>query len=179
MVKQLREKGVEAYFYHGSAISSVCIGTWPADAIKEQDIDGSHAVADQDDAMLITDTPLPARYQNARLKTSDGQRLIPYAQRTDIVDKSLIATLHDYPYHYVNYEATSKKVKNADGAMVDRISPSFLIKVPHEAPSLLNGGAAGVGGFLNPDNAAPPGALQPVNPTRTPAGAGRLRGIGQ
>jgi hypothetical protein len=178
MVKQLREKGVEAYYYHGSAISSVCIGTWPADAIKEQDIDGSHAVADQDDAMLITDTPLPARYQNARLKTSDGQRLIPYAQRTDIIDKSLIATLHDYPYHYVNYEATSKKVKNADGAMVDRISPSFLIKVPHEAPSLLNGGG-GVGGFLNPDNAAPPGALQPVNPTRTPAGAGRLRGIGQ
>jgi hypothetical protein len=177
MVKQLRDKGVEAYYYHGSAISSVCIGTWPADAIKEQDIDGSHAVADQDDAMLIVDHPLPARYQNAHLKTSDGQRLIPYAQRTDIVDKSLIATLHDYPYHYVNYEATSKKVKNADGKMVDRISPSFLIKVPHEAPSLLNGG--GVGGFLNADNAAPPAPVAPVNSNRTPAGAGRLRGIGQ
>ncbi|MDB5323899.1 MAG: hypothetical protein JWN40_5530 [Phycisphaerales bacterium] len=177
MVKQLREKGVEAYYYHGQAISSVCVGTWPADAIKGQDIDGSNAreAASQEDAILVVDSPLPARYQNARMKTNDGQRLVPYVQRTEIIDKSLIATFHDYPYHYVNYEALSKKVKTDEGKMVDRISPSFLIKVPHEAPSLLNGGG-GVGGFLNP-NGAPP--VAPADPSRLPAGAGRLRGIGK
>jgi hypothetical protein len=176
MVKQLREKGVEAYYYHGHAISSVCIGTWPADAVKGQDIDGSTAydAASQEDAIMVSSDPLPARYQNARMKTNDGQRLVPYVQRTEIVDKSLVATLHDYPYHYVNYEALSKKVKTDEGKMVDRISPSFLIKVPHEAASILNGG--GVGGFLNP-NGAPP--VTPVDPNRAPAGAGRLRGIGQ
>jgi hypothetical protein len=175
MVKQLREKGVEAYYYHGPSTSSVCVGTWPAEALKEQDIDGSHAVADQDDAMLITDRPLPARYQNARMKTNDGQRLVPYAQRIEILDKSLTATFNDFPYHYVNYEATAKQEKTAEGKMQNRISPSFLVKVPHEDASVLNGGG-GVQGLLNP-NGAPP--IAPVDPNRPPAGAGQLRKLGK
>jgi hypothetical protein len=152
----------------------VCIGTWPAEALKEQDIDGSRAIADQDDAMLVTDHPLPARYQNARMKTSDGQRLVPYAQRIEIIDKSLNATFNDFPYHYVNYEATSKQEKTADGKLQNRISPSFLVKVPHEDASVLNGGG-GVQGLLNP-NGAPP--IVPVDPNRPPAGAGQLRKLG-
>jgi hypothetical protein len=176
MVQDLRKKGIEAYFYHGPSMSLVCIGTWPADAVKQQDIDGSEAIADPDDAMLITDRPLPARYQNAKMKTRDGQRLVPYAERIEIVDKSLSATFQEYPYNYVNYEAQAQQVKNAEGKLETRVAPSLLVRVPHEdagagAPGL------GSGGLFNQTGA--PGAAPADAPRpQRPAGTGRLRGLG-
>jgi len=142
MVKEMRAKGIPAFFYHGPSISSVCVGTWPADAVKQQDIDGSHAAADQDDAVLVSPVPLPDRYKNAKMKTADGQRLVPYAQRVEIADPSLTATFKEYPYHYVNYEAMKKKVKTVDGTMQDRIAPSLLVTIPRDAQDAVNNNTA-------------------------------------
>jgi hypothetical protein len=178
MVKDLRGRGIEAYFHHGAAISCVCIGAWPADAVRQQDIDGSsaaQAASDQDDAILVSNAPLPARYRNVNMKTADGQRLVPYAQRVEIIDPSLLATMRDYPIHYVNYEAMKKQVKTVDGKMADRISPSFLVKVPRDDVSVLGNGANGANGFLNPTGMP---AAPPQDSTRQPAGGGRLRGLG-
>jgi len=175
LVQELRNKGVDAYYYHGQSMSVVCIGTWPADAVKQQDIDGSEAIADPDDAMLISSTPLPSRYQGAKMKTRDGQRLVPYAERIDIADKSLAATFKEYPYNYVNYEAQAKQVKTAEGKIETQIAPSLLVRVPHEDPGA---GAVGTGsdGLFNATGAP---SAPPVDTTRQqPAGAGRLRGLG-
>ncbi len=171
-VKDFRSKGVEAYYYHGASVSSVCIGAWPAEAVKAQDVDGSHYIGEQDDTLLVTDAPLPARYKGARMKTADGHRIIPLAERVEIADPSLKAVFQEYPYHYVNYQAYSKKVKTEDGTMKERVSPSFLVKIPRAAPSVLNGTAAP--NFL-PN---PSGGDRAIDPARQPAGTGRLRGLG-
>jgi hypothetical protein len=172
MVQELRNKGVDAYYYHGPSMSLVCIGTWPADAVKQQDTDGNKAIADPDDAMLVTSTPLPSRYQGAKMKTKDGQRLVPYAERIEILDKSLSATFKEYPYNYVNYEAQAKQVKTAEGKIETQIAPSLLVRVPRED---LGAGAPGTGsGGLFNQTGAPP-----VDSTRQqPAGTSRLRGLG-
>jgi hypothetical protein len=171
-VKELREKGVDAYFHHGQAVSSVCVGLWPEDALKRQEMDGGSAVVDADDAMLITQEPLPAKYQKAKMRTSDGQRLVPFAQRIEIADKSLDAVLKEYPYHFVNYEAQARKMKAADGSTQMVPSPSFLVKVPRDQSGGMNAAAAGGGGLLSPGNG--PGGLAP---TRSAPVGGRLRGL--
>jgi hypothetical protein len=180
-VKDLRAKGVEAYYYHGQTISSVCVGAWPRQAVKEQDVAAGQAV-NEDDAVMVSNVPLPERYKNARLKTADGQRLVSYAQRVEIADPSLSATIKQYPQHAVNYEFHSRKVKAEDGKVVDVPDPSFLVIIPREEPSGLSdtgGGAAGQGvqGFLNPSGNRTNAAERAAEPT-LPAGAGRLRGLG-
>jgi hypothetical protein len=175
MVQELRNKGVDAYYYHGPSMSLVCIGTWPADAVKQQDTDGGEAIADPDDAMLVSNVPLTSRYQGAKMKTRDGQRLVPYAERAEVVDKSLAATFKEYPYNYVNYEAQAKQVKAADGKIETQIAPSLLVRVPRTDPGA---GAPGTeaGGLFN--QTGTPGAA-PVDSTRQrPAGTGQLRGLG-
>jgi hypothetical protein len=142
-VKELRAKGIEAYYYHGNTISSVCIGAWPATAVKEQDTDMREAQVNQEDALFVTDVPLSDKYRHARLNTRDGQRLVSYAQRIEITDQSLTATLQQYPEHCVNYEARSRTVKQADGTKKEVVSPSFLVKIPG-AEEREYGGGAGV-----------------------------------
>src|SRR5207244_4483730 len=39
-VEALRKQGIPAYFYHGESISSVCVGAWPASAVRTQVTDG-------------------------------------------------------------------------------------------------------------------------------------------
>jgi hypothetical protein len=178
-VKELRAKGVEAYYYHGNTISSVCIGAWPASAVKEQDTDMREAQVNQEDALLVTDVPLSNKYRNARLSTRDGQRLVSYAQRIEIADPSLNATLREYPEHCVNYEARSRTVKQADGTKKEVVSPSFLVKIPGaEAREYGEGGGLVGGGdrtifepFSNPNGR---GAAA----SRQPAETQGLRGLG-
>jgi hypothetical protein len=171
-VKELREKGVNAYYYHGNAVSSVCIGAWPEDALKRQEMDGSRAVVDEDQAMLVSQEPLPAQFKNAR--TNDGQRVVPFTQRIEIADRSLKATLDEYPYHFVNYEAQAREVRTAKGK--ERVpQPSFLVKIPRDAAAVMAGGGNnGARGLLSPGQGIP----APASSTQQPAGGGRLRGLG-
>ena len=177
-VKEMRAKGIPAYYHHGQAVSSVCIGTWPKEALKSQDMDGSRAVVDEDQTMMVTDMPLPAKYQNAKLTTKDGQRLVPFAQRIEIADQSLKATLEQYRYHYVNYEAQARQVQTVSGKVEKVIVPSFLVKVPNaDSPGTAAAGGDGAGGersLLSPGRMPPP----PPTSTQQPAGGGRLRGYG-
>jgi hypothetical protein len=165
-VRELREKKIEAYYYHSDTISHVCVGSWPANAVKEQDVDKGEAV-NPDDAVLVSSDPLPAKYGRAKLRTDDGQRLVSYSQRIEIIDPSLLATMREYPYHSVNYKVFKREVKGADGKMHEVIDPSFLVVIKREDPSMLNGG--GVADFLK---SSPP----PMNANR-PTGGAKLRGI--
>jgi hypothetical protein len=172
-VRELREKGIIAFYYHGNAVSSVCIGAWPEDALKRQEMDGSRAVVDEDQAMLVSQGPLPAQFKNAR--TKDGQRVVPFTQRIEIADSSLKATLDQYPYHYVNYDAQSREVRTASGKVERVPAPSFLVKIPRDPNAVVAGGGnGGARGLLSPDQRMP----APVNASQQPAGAGRLRGLG-
>jgi hypothetical protein len=170
--KDFRAKGVEAYYYHGQTISSVCIGAWPKQAIKAQDTDQGEAT-NEDDTVMVSNVPLPARYKNARMQTADGKRLVAYAQRVEISDPSLQATFDKYPEHAVNYEFQTRKVKVADGSQQDVPTPSFLVIIPRAQPSALSGNGM--------QNAAPPNGPATqwrASDSNVPAGAGRLRGLG-
>ena len=172
-VKDMRSKGIEAFYYHGQTISSVCVGAWPRHAIKEQEVDSGEAT-NEDDAVMVSNVPLPARYKNARIKTNDGKRLVSYAQRVEIADPSLQATFRQYPEHAVNYEIHTRKVQAADGTQHDVVTPSFLVVIPRAQPSALSGN--GMQNMTNPggDGSA---AWRSSEPS-LPAGAGRLRGLG-
>jgi hypothetical protein len=170
-VKDLRDKGVEAYYYHGETISSVCVGSWPRQAVKQQESDSGRAM-NEDDAVLVSNVPLPARFKNARLRTADGKRVVSYAQRVEIADPSLQATFNQFPDHAVNYEIQRRKIKDDDGKVHDVSDPSFLVVIPRPEASALSGNGLqnfnGVGNGMAPR----PGS------DNTPAGAARLRGVG-
>jgi hypothetical protein len=169
-VKELRAKGVEAFYYHGDSISSVCIGAWPRTAIKEQDDDKGRSVSSNDDVLVSAD-PLPERYRNAKGMTSaDGHKIVPYAQRVEIADPSLQATMTEYPNHWVNYQMYSTKRKNKDGTEREVLSPSLLVVIPRQEPSALSGGDAMPG--VASEVVGPP----PVDPMRQ-RGTGRLRAL--
>ena len=100
--------------------------------------------------MLVSNVPLPAGTRTPGLKTADGKRLVPYAQRVEISDPSLQATFDEYPDHAVNYEYQSRKVKVADGSQQDDADAELPGRViPRSQPSALNGNAM-------QQNAAPP-----------------------
>ncbi len=177
MVKDFRSKGIEAFFYHGESISSVCIGAWPVDAVKQQDQDKGRAVDTEDDIVVSSD-PLPEKYEKAKMTSKDGHRIRAYSQRIEIADPSLKAMMAQYPEHYVNYDLYLATVRTTDGTNKKVPAPSFLVKIPGAEDALLNGGVRGgesaTPGLLNQIGPVP---VPPTDPMRQP-GTGRLRGLG-
>jgi hypothetical protein len=172
MVKQFRAKGVEAYFFHGESISSVCIGAWPADAVKQQD-DGAGRAISPEDNVLVSSEPLPENFKKLRdIESKDGHKIRSFAQRIEIADPSLKAAMAEYPNHLVNYDLYASVVKTTDGTNKKLEAQSFLVKIPHAEDSGLNGGT--VPGLLNQVGPVP---VPPTDPMHQP-GTGRLRGIG-
>lgn len=165
-VKELRDKGVEAFYYHGATVSSVCIGAWPQNALREQEFDGSTATYfNEEDAILVSNSNLPPGIKQRNLRDPQGNKVQALTQQIDVVDKSLLAAMKEYPHHLVNYEPVGKQVRGADNKTKIVPAPSFLVKIPHPEASGL-GGAAG-GDFMR----------QPA-PTNRQPGTGTLRGIG-
>jgi hypothetical protein len=169
--KDLRDKGIEAYYYHGDTISSVCVGSWPQRAVRQQESDAGRAM-NEDDAVLVSNIPLPARFKNARLRTPDGKRIVSYAERVEIADPSLQAVLNQFPDHAVNYEIQRRKIKDDNGKVQEVTDPSFLVVIPRPEASALSGNG------LQNFNAAGNGVAPTRSTDNLPAGAARLRGVG-
>jgi hypothetical protein len=139
--------------------------------VRQQESDAGRAT-NEDDAVLVSNVPLPARFKNARLRTPDGKRVVSYAERVEIADPSLQATFNQFPDHAVNYEIQKRRVKDDDGKVHDVTDPSFLVVIPRPEASALSGS-----GLQNFNNAG--SGLAPQRPVdNTPAGAARLRGLG-
>jgi hypothetical protein len=172
LVKQFRAKGVEAYYFHGESISSVCVGAWPAEAVKQQDESAGRTVSPDDD-LLVSSEPLPERYQKLRdIESKDGHKIRSFVQRIEIADPSLKAAMAEYPAHMVNYDQYKTKIKTTKG--FEWIpSPSFLVTIPRAEPSGL-AGDAGMPGLLNQVGAP---TVPQQDPMHQP-GTTRLRGLG-
>jgi hypothetical protein len=149
-VKQFRAAGVPAYFYHGPAISSVCIGAWPREAVKEQDM--ASAQVDPDSAVLVLPDTLPkGMVIPNNLETPDGQHVQAVAPRVEVVDPTLQQAMKDYPYHAVNGEV-GRMITQPNGQQVESYNPSFLVPIPEKPASLLTDQSAG----MNPNASAMP-----------------------
>jgi len=123
-VKFIREKfKVDAYYYHGESVSSVCVGAWPASAVKAQKkADGAKVGADA--VPIVTPDYVP---QTAKPRSFDGKPGVVMSGELDIIDPSLKAMMEKFPQHETNYE--SKVAKAADGREVP-MEPSFLVEIP-------------------------------------------------
>jgi len=121
----------------------------------------------EDDAVLVSNIPLPARYKNARMRTNDGKRIVSYAQRVEIADPSLQATFNQFPDHAINYEIQKRRIKGDNGKMRDVTDPSFLVVIPRAEASVLSGG--GMQNFNNAGNGVAP--RDEVAPRDAAAGA--------
>jgi len=170
-VRDARKQGVEAYYYHGPTASSVCIGSWPKDAVREEVVrddpgDPGRIVApDSKHDVVVLPQPLDPGMQ---IRNRDGEQVRELTPRTEIVDPSLLATMAKYPNHAVNGDVFVDRVPDptTPGKTIEVPKQSVLVPIPHETASLLR------------QDAPPPTMVAPTTPSATP-GAGKLKSIGQ
>jgi hypothetical protein len=157
-VKDLRAHGVEAYYHHGDVMSFVYIGSWPRDAVKQQQ-ETSAKSNDPNQPLMVMSGPI-AGAENAQFQTRDGRKMKVVMPKLEIVDPILKQTAEQYPYTYVNGEGMGRKVTKVDGSTTVVAYPSYLVQ-------------------LRPDTNAPSAdksdSQEPPPPTSEVPGLGGLR----
>lgn len=180
-VKALREKGIPAYFYHGDSISSVCIGVWPANAVKRQngaDAQGNASAANAQQPFFVSNTELPRGMVPLDEHHNPVRTLAP---KVEILDPKLYETIQQYPSHQINSELTLRKVKNPKTGAVEMVpEPSMLVLVPEPKEESLD---AIQQQLLQNQNALPtltppPSALGTDQPLPPQKGVGKLKSAG-
>jgi hypothetical protein len=177
-VREARAMGVEAYYYHGTVGSSVCIGAWPLEAVRAQEADAARA-SDPNQPILVA--PAGARI-DPNLRDAQGRRVKVFQPRLDPVDPTLIAAMQTYTTYAMNGFESGQRVRDPRTGQ-ERFVPDRpqLVEIPKREPSLLAGPTAAPGSqqVTAPTvQAAPVPPPQPRPPVRTAApGAGRLRSI--
>ncbi|HEX4792536.1 MAG TPA: hypothetical protein VH370_02025 [Humisphaera sp.] len=133
MVGDLRKAGYTAYYFHGDTISSVCVGTWPRSAVREQGMRDDAHTADPSQPLLVLSDKIPTGI-NPITYDKEGNRVLIEGLQLDIVDESMKKTIADFPYHFRNGQYMGKM---ANGTTVR--DPSFLVYVPHDQATLSVG----------------------------------------
>lgn len=151
-VRELRAQGEEAYYYHGPVISSVLVGAWPREAVKEQGTgldakgesrDDAHTIDPTQPLLVFTGDQAPDNVARDVREPGTGKRMAVMGMKLEIQDKALEAKIKKFPTHSVNYEVHG--TKSGDQVFPD---PSFLVIIPHDEAdagsdnSLLTAGPA-------------------------------------
>lgn len=170
-VREARAMGIEAYYYHGDSISSVCIGAWPKTAVRQQGQDNVAHTDSPDTAMIVVNDVVPPGFlDNAH--DPEGHPVQVFAPKLEIIDPTLKAAIAKYPEHAVNgyvYEH-----QDASGKPIP--TPSFLVQIPHR-DNLLNGGDDN--GDASGTAAAPGDQPTGTTPDGEDTSLGKLRTIGE
>jgi hypothetical protein len=128
-VREARKQGIEAYYYHGETVSSVCVGAWPEGAIRyvspTNDVHKSVIVNQPVIADPSQATPMSADQQRERARKANAEVV---QGKVEVVDATLLATMKQYPSHAVNGMQT---VKSINGQTIP--DPSLLIRIPAPA----------------------------------------------
>jgi hypothetical protein len=170
-VRELRAAGFQAYYYHGTTISSVCIGLWPKEAVnfpEEDQVGVSERHMNDPSYRLIVDTV--GMSPDDLQKQLKGQRNVGVVRAVqDIKDESLRQMAIDFPHH-VNYEPEFLEFIDEKNQTITIPKPGIIVKVPHDQPGE---GAAN----------APPPDTRLIDPNAGGNGINdlrsRLRSIGQ
>jgi hypothetical protein len=165
-VGEARKMGIEAYFYHGETASSVCIGAWPEEAVKEQETDMS-AARDAAGSVLVSNTPLPEEW----IPRNTGGPITVLQPVVEPLDARLIAALRQYPFHAVNGYYTHAKT-DATGNVI-WADPSFLVKLPHAVYSKSRESQPSSNDAPNSAYVVPPSILSGQSPQ-----GGKLKSVG-
>lgn len=167
MVRQLRQHGEKlAFYYHGPTASSVCIGAWPRDAVREQTSADAHALR-ADQPIVVFNDVLPPNVSADVREPGTGKRMVVEGKKLEYNDPQMQEKAKEYPVHSVNYE-----VRGFDRDGKKFPDPSVLVIVPHdegsggEDDSMLTGGPQ-----------RQPAVQSPPRPQDTPPGDSALRSI--
>ncbi|MGD0390555.1 MAG: hypothetical protein ABSC42_16540 [Tepidisphaeraceae bacterium] len=129
-VREFRAHGIEAYFRHGPATSEVYIGSWPRQAVREQD--SSVAQSDDPNQRLLVVPALPRGVDADKIYDSQGRKMKVVMPNLQIVDESLKRATEQYPYYYVNGEVMGRRTQMKDHTWQTIPWPSYLVQVPHD-----------------------------------------------
>jgi hypothetical protein len=173
VVREFRNRGIEAYYFHGETISSVCIGAWPQEAVKRQERpDAGTAADDPDRPIIVTNQQLPPNV-SPDLMDKEGHHLQIEAPKLEVLDPTMAKAIRDYPAHAVNGENRERTAANGQKIL----DPSFLVLIPHsDAPPapLMTLPPVNITASNGAERATSD-ILDDVHPT--PAPRGQLRGI--
>lgn len=161
-VREARKMGVEAYYYHGQSVSSVCIGAFPENAVVKQQDDSARAIDPEAPLMVLgPGADVPDWMVRNMVDPKTGKQVKVLEQRVEIADPALKKAMQDYPHYAVNnYEDQVMVEDPATGKKFMQARPSFLVKIPHGPQSMLAGDQAPVveqPKLLNPGNTGPQG----------------------
>src|SRR5262249_43010325 len=158
-------------YFHGPAVSSVCIGCWPQDAIQKQEKGNAKdplAPAGQD--VLIN--PLGLQTPQPLLNQAAKKNVTVLQPELVINNPELKTAKAQYPQHFVNGQAEG--VRDAQGKL--HAKESMIVEIPPADTSPLVGG--------DPNIAPPPpagglDAIRPVSPSQgnSGPGTGRLKSV--
>jgi len=118
---------------------------------------------------------------NKDIQTRQG-RVRTVSPQLEVVDPTMLATMKTYPNHYRNGEAEGMNTKKGV-----QPKPSFLVKIPRRAGSILGGGDPSLAGSApargEPRQSDPFGMRQQPASDRRPApapapGYGKLPSLG-
>lgn len=172
-VKVLREQGVrDVYFYHGKVSSSVCIGAWPRDAVREQEMGGKGFVETEDasqEIMVFGQRFAPG--VSERIHNAQGRRVKAYAPRLDVADPTMLDTMRRYPLRAVNGYEIEREEKLRSGGTRKVKEPSLVIIIPRDE-SILNAPT-------RETQVDPLISLPTLGPGGSGQGGNRLRSLGQ
>jgi hypothetical protein len=170
LVRDWRNQGIEAYYFHGESVSSVCVGSYPEEALKKQDTDKGEVIDPTQPMMVINgDLPESLRRQfQTNLKDRDGNPVRVFVQKVEVVDPKMLEAFRLFPVHRYNYNEEFVQYRDPQtGQMKQYPKPCVIVPIPRkEAPATVQPGQAGT----RPDLLAPRGNQQQ---------GGRLRRIGE
>jgi hypothetical protein len=132
-VRALRSQGLDAYYHHGEVMSFVYVGSWPREAVKEQQ-EKSAKSDDPSQPLLVMSGPI-AGAENAQFQTKDGRKMKVIMPKLEIVDPGLKQMVDQYPYTYVNGEGMGRKVTKVDGTTTVVPYPSYLVQLRDDTTS--------------------------------------------
>ncbi len=168
-VRDARAAGIEAYYYHDETMSIVCVGTWPEEAVKKQEMKTAQT-ADPTAIPLLLNRPLPDNV-SGDMRDKEGNHVTIIAPKVEINDPTLAKAIQTYPNNAVNGEDHAVRAKN--GQLV--YDSSLLVQIPHADTSLdpivplTNVNAVG---------GANRAASDILDPTPSQRPAGKLRSLG-
>ncbi|MCC6424543.1 MAG: hypothetical protein IT447_13800 [Phycisphaerales bacterium] len=171
-VREARKEGIPAYYYHGASVSSVCIGTWPAEAVRRTM--PTPPDANPNDPVLVLDHAMPGL--PTEIEDKEGNTVRTLAPKIEVLDPTLLEVMKKYPYHYLNGAQMMRKIQDpATGTQREVYDPSFIVQIPHTGHTPLippSQAATNPPAQQTPSQPAPP--TPPVQPT-----PGKLRSIGR
>ncbi|MFT3787863.1 MAG: hypothetical protein QM770_17115 [Tepidisphaeraceae bacterium] len=170
-VKELRDAGALAFYYHGPTVSSVCIGLWPKDAVDNADATNVQVPSakenDPNYAIVVDTIGLTPEAVGAMTAANNN---IGVARAVRVVrDPKLLQTTHDFQ-HMVNYEGDTVTT-NVNGKILQKPRPAMVVRIPRQPTAPVNASPAGT------DAGAPD--LRLIDPNAGNSLGNRLQGLGR